>query len=286
MKWIMRLLVLLLVIFVVLVFARNVIVKTAVENGVAVVTGMPLSMKKLDLNLTDTSVDIEGLTVKNPAGFHDTVLVDIPKILVDYNLTDILKGKIHVENLEFELRQFSVVKNEKGMLNLDSLKALQKAQKPSKPAVTKEGKVMPFQIDRFRLRVDKASYVDFSRGKQTMQDFNIKLDETYRDITDPNKFVALIVVKVMARTPLALLSGFNLSGLQGSVSGIMGSATEMAGEYASKGLDALKSTTAGATTGIVGEASGTMKETASTVAGGVKSAASSIKNKLKLPFGN
>ena len=82
MKLLVKLVALVVVALVVLVLARNVVIKAAVENGVRIVTGMPLSMGKLDLNFQKSFVDIEDLVVKNPSGFHDTALVEIPKIFV------------------------------------------------------------------------------------------------------------------------------------------------------------------------------------------------------------
>ncbi len=129
MKFFRKLIVWVIVALVVLVLARNIVLKAMVEGGVKAATGMPLKMEKLDLDLSKTFIDIEGLVVENPAGFHDTTLVDIPKILVDYQLFGLLKGKAHLENLEFDMKQFTVVKNEKGELNLDRLRALQGTQK-------------------------------------------------------------------------------------------------------------------------------------------------------------
>ncbi len=279
MKLLKLLLILVLIVVVGLVLARNIAVKTAVEIAVPAFTGLPVTIEKLDVGLTKTYINIEGLVVKNPEGFHDTSLVEIPKILVDYDLSAVLKGKIHLENLEFDLKQFSVVKNEKGKINLDSLKPLKRAEQPAKPASEQKGKMPPIQIDFFHLKVGKASYVDFSGGQAATQDFNVGLDEQYKDITDPNKLIALIVVKVMMRTPLAMLSGFNLGGLQGSVSGILGSATDMASQAAGKALDTFKA--AASSTGV---AESTVKEAAGTVTSGVKSTASSVKSKLKNLF--
>ena len=301
MKKVMDLLLVLVIAVAALVLARNVIVKAAVENGVRAVTGMPMTIKKLDLGLTQPYFDIEGLVVKNPAGFHGTTLVEIPKIFVAYDLQSILKGKIHLTDLEFDLKQFSVVKNEKGRLNLDSLKALQGQRSPQaaqKKAPTQTGKAPAIQIDNFRLKVGTAAYVDYSGGQPVTKDFNVGLDENYKNITDPNKLVTLIVVKVMMKTPLAMLSGFNLGGLEGSVSGILGSATDMAGQAFALGMEKVNTTQVaaegvavlkGAAQGsgqLAGQAEGTLKETASTVTGSVKGAASALKNKLKIPFGN
>ncbi|MFA5168232.1 MAG: hypothetical protein WC530_06855 [Candidatus Omnitrophota bacterium] len=294
MKILGKLIVSLIVVFVVLVLVRNVVVKAAVENGVKVVTGMPLSMGKLDLNLSNTLVDIEALVVKNPAGFHDTTLVDIPKILVDYNLSDILKGKVHLENLEFDMKQFMVVKNEKGELNLDRLKALQGTQKPSVQAPKTEPKApakpMPIQIDMMRLKIGKVVYVDYSGGSPSTREFPINLDQNYQNITDLNSVVRLIVLKAMMSSGISNLVNFDIGSLEGSLTGAFNTSTKLAAQVAAKSLDTLK-TAAGDPNAIAGQAgdvfkntTGAVENTAKKVTSNVKNAASSLKNKLKLPF--
>lgn len=286
MKLLGKIFIFLLVVLIGLVLARNVIVKTALERGVTAATGMPLSIKKFDLNILNTSIDIEGLMVRNPAGFHDTVLAEIPKILVAYQRGAIFTGKIHFKAMEFDLKQFNVVKNEQGILNLDKLKALQaqpNAEEPSDPAPKTEGKVAPLQIDSFRLKVGKASFIDYAGGQASVKDFNVGLDETYTNVTDPNKLVMLIVFKIMTRTPLALVPNFNVGALQGSVSGILGSATDVAGQMATKGLDTLKDAQRQAGDTPKGVA-GVVEEKTKGLAGSVKGAASDLKKKIKLPF--
>lgn len=255
-----------------LVLGRNVILKAAVEHGVRAVTGMPLTVKKLDLGLKQPYFDIEELVIKNPAGFHDTTFIDIPKIFVAYDLPSILKGKIHLTDLTFDLKQFSVVKNENGKTNLDTLKALQ-GQKPAQsgqaPAPKKEGKATEIQIDNFRLKVGKASYVDYSSGTAVTKEFNVGFDEKYTNITSIKKLVQLIVWKIMTKTPLAALSNFDLSGLEGSLSGVLGSATDMAGRSFAMGMDKVNAATGGVTQAATESA---------------KEAVSSLKNKIKIPF--
>lgn len=244
MKLLGKLVLLVVVVLVVLVLARNVVVKAAAENGVKAVTGMPLSMGKLDLGLSNTLVDIENLVVKNPSGFHDTSLVDIPKILVDYNLSSILKGKVHLENLEFDMKQFTIVRNEKGELNLDRLKALQGAQKPSAPATEPEpqapAKPMPIQIDTMHLKIGKVVYVDYSGGQPSTKEFRINLDQSYQNITDLNSVVRLIVLKAMMSSGISNLVNFDIKGLEGSVNEALSASAKLATQAAAKSLDTLK----------------------------------------------
>jgi hypothetical protein len=295
MKLIMKLVMLLAAVLVVLLLARNVVVKAAVENGVRIVTGMPLSLGKLDLNFQKSFIDLEELIVKNPSGFHDTSLVEIPKIFVEYGLSDILKGKAHLKILEFNMRQFTVVKNEKGELNLDRLKALQGTQKApaqtTKPKPKAPAKPMPVQIDMMRLKIGKVVYVDYSGGQPSTREFRINLDQSYQNITDLNSVVRLIVLKAMMSSGISNLVNFDIGGLEGTLTGAFNTSTKLAARAAAKSLDTLK-TAAGDPSAIAGQVGGVFKstpgaveDTAKVVAGGVKDAASSLKNKLKLPFG-
>ncbi|MFH1799687.1 MAG: AsmA family protein [Candidatus Omnitrophota bacterium] len=294
MKLLIKLVVSLVVVLVVLVLARNVVVKAAVENGVKMVTGMPLSLGKLDLNFQNSFVDLEDLVVKNPSGFHDTSLVEIPKIFVGYNLSDILKGNVHLNHIQFDMKQFTVVKNERGELNLDRLKALQGTQQAPAQTTQREPKApakpMPIQIDMMHLKIGKVVYADYSGGQPSTKEFRINLDQSYENITDLNSVVRLIVLKAMLSSGISNLVNFDIGSLEGTLAGAFNTSTKLAAQAAAQSLDALKtaagdpSAIAGQVGGVLKDTSGAAESTVTTVTGGVKNAASSLKNKLKLPF--
>lgn len=291
MKLIGKLILLVITALVALVLARNIVVKAAIENGVRIVTGLPLSMGKLDLNFSKSFVDIENLIIKNPSGFHDTSLVEIPKIFVAYDLPGILKGKTHLKGLEFEMSQFTVVKNEQGALNLDRLKALQGTQKASaqRPAQGPKApaKAIPIQIDMMRLKIGKVVYVDYSGGSPATREFRINFDQSYQNITDLNSVARLIVLKAMMSSGISNLVNFDVQGLAGS---LVNTSTQLATRAATKGFDTLKTAAqnpdqiVGQAEGMLNNPAGTVETAAKDVASGVKSAASALKNKLKISF--
>ena len=287
MKLLGKLLMLGVVALVVLVLARNIVIKAAMETGARVVAGMPLSIQKFDLDIVNTSVDIEGLTLKNPAGFHDTALVDIPKIFVSYQRAAIFSGKIHLKNIEFDLKQFTVVKNEKGELNLDRLKALQGTQKAPakarKEAPEAPAKPIPIQIDMMHLKIGKVVYVDYSSGNPVTKEFLISVDQSYENITDLYSVVRLIVLKAMMSSGIANLTNFDLGGLEGSLTGAFNISSKAAAEAAAKSLDILKNAaqdptaTAGKAEAVLKNTAGTVTETAKGLTSGVTDVASRFK---------
>ena len=274
------------VVLVVLVLARNVVIKAAMEMGARVVAGMPLSIQKFDLDILHTSLDMEGLLLKNPAGFHDTTLVDIPKILVAYERASIFSGKVHLKDIEFDMKQFTVVKNEKGQLNLDRLKALQGTQKA--PAQNKKqepkapAKPIPVQIDKMRLRIGKVVYVDYSGSITSTKEFLINLDQSYENITDLYSVVRLIVLKAMMSSGISNLVNFDVGGLEGSLTGAFDTSTKLATQAAVKSLDVLK-TAAGDPNAIPGQAGGVLKDTSGVVQNTAKELTGGVKNVAKRP---
>lgn len=271
MKFLLKMFLLLVVLLVGLVLTRNIVLKAALVTGARVVAGMPLSIQKFDLDILNTSLDIEGLVLKNPSGFHDTELVNIPKILVAYERGAIFTGKVHVKAIEFDMKQFTVVRNEKGELNLDRLRALQGTQKPSTQTPGTEtkapAKVIPIQIDLMRLKIGKVVYVDYSSGSPVTKEFPINLDQSFQNITDLNSVARLIVLKAMMSSGISNLVNFDIGGLQENLTGAFNSSTKYATEAATKSLDALKT----------GDVAGVKEQ--------LTGAASSLKKRFKNPFG-
>ena len=174
----------LVILIVVLFLARNTVVKAAIEMGTKAVTGLPLAMEKLDLNITDTFINIENLKLSNPKGFEDDVMLEMPKIYVDYDAKALLKAKVHLEELTIYLKEFTVVKNSKGELNLDSLKTVEQSKKPEpKGEKKKTGKAPEVQIDNLSLRIGKVIFKDYSKGgAPTVKEFKINLKENHKNI--------------------------------------------------------------------------------------------------------
>ena len=210
-------------------FFKDIIVKVSVENGVELVTGLKLSIRSFHVGIIRSIVSIKGLKLYNPKGFRDKVMIDIPEIYLHYDLPAIISGRLHLHQVHIYLKEFVVVKNENGELNLDFLKVV-KAEKVG--ALPEErGRPAPkIQIDELRLKIVKAIYKDYSmRGLEpVVKEFYIDIDEKYSNINNPYALVSIIVVRVLANTAIANLTNFDLNGLTGTVSDTLSSAEKMA----------------------------------------------------------
>ena len=236
----------LLLLVAVLLFAKNIIAKVSVEKGVEMVTGLRLDMQSLDVGIIETLIGIEGLQLYNPEGYKDKVMVDIPEIYVDYDLGAFFKGEVHLEEVRLNLKEFVVVKNEKGELNLNALKVVKEEGKEEvveeKTSVKEEKtKMPPLQIDVLELKIGKVIYKDYSKGTPPkVREFNININERYENITDPKTFASLILVKTLAGTTIARLANFDLGPLKTQVGETLKEATEITQKTVGEAVEAVK----------------------------------------------
>ncbi len=241
-----------IIICIVLFGMKNMIAKVGIEKASEMVIGLNLSIGSLDIDIAKTTADIKDFRLDNPKGFDDKIMVDMPEIYVDYDLPAILKGRIHLYNMRLDLKECVVVKNKDGKLNLDSLKAVQDLAMKKKPAQVTKDAAPDFQIDLLELKIGKVIYKDYSKGRiPYVLQFNINLNEKFKNITDPDALVSLIVVKVIMNTTIGKLIKLDITGLQDTVGNTLTSATRIVGGAGKK----------------------------------LTSTAGSITDKLKLPFG-
>ncbi len=214
-----------IIIFVVLIllvmFSKNLIARTVINNLVKSITGLHLSIKSINLGITTTNIDVEDLKLYNPRGFHDKIMADIPQIYIDYSLGALLKRKIYFREIKFDLKEFVVIKNKDGKLNIDSLKTVKKGKK-EEVKEKREG-LLKMQVDILHLKIERVIYKDYTKGlpPPMIKKYNINLNEKYTNITDPQQLAQLILYKALIKTSIAKLAGFSIDFLQHNLSNLL-----------------------------------------------------------------
>ena len=291
-----------LIVFAGLLIGKDLAAKAVVESVVRFMTGLKLNMRHLDVALLRTSLDIRDLRLFNPNSYQDRQMLYMPEIYVDYELQPFFQGKVHLEEVRVHLKEFMVVKNEKGELNLNFLKAVQSQKKEAadkggrEQKGTKGEKTPQIRIDSLKLRIEKVVFKDYSKGgRPSVREFNLNLNESYSNITNPYGVVSLIVVKALMNTGLARLTNFDLGPLQNSVSDTLASSRQIAQEAVAKAQKTLDETAGQAEELINKAASDGLRETTVVLADRTKGltqnfqnlsqTASSLTDKLKLSLG-
>jgi len=215
------------VIFVLLLVFKNILIKMAVEQVTKKATGLELTIGNMDVSFLASKVDVMDMRLLNPGGFPDKVMIDVPKLFVDVEFASLFRPRKHVKTLELNLNELMVERNKERKLNLDALTALgQKKQEGKKPAeekeAKKEGKATQVVIDKLILKIGKVTYKDYSRGETPFtKTFNVGINEVYRNVTDLNALVKLIIVRALEGTMIAQLANFDLGSLKTDVGEIL-----------------------------------------------------------------
>jgi hypothetical protein len=201
-KWFFALVLLLVVLAVVLLLSLDTILRVVAENRIRAQTGMDAEIGKFHLGLLEPVVSIENLRIYNPPAFGGTPFLNIPEIHVEYDRDALLKNKIHLTLMRFNLGELDIVRNEAGQTNLFALGlALPKQGAKGGDQQLKEFKQrtgLDFQgIDALNVSVGTARFIDLKdpsnnrEQKIGIDDFVMKNVKTPADLAGLMVLVAL-----------------------------------------------------------------------------------------------
>ena len=234
-------LIIILCVFLVLIIGKNMVIKHVLAGGVKTLTGLKMHIDKTDVGVFSTKIALEGLTLYNPKDFPDKVMIEMPELYVDYDLGAMFKKNVHLSELRINLKEFVVVRNKDGLLNLDSLKVVKETKQESAQPDKKVKKAKPdgsFQIDVMSLKIDKVIFKDYSVGdKPKITEYPIKINEKFTNINDPKKVANVIIVKAVMASAIGRLTNFDVNALATSASDTLKGATKIVGSTAGAAVD-------------------------------------------------
>jgi hypothetical protein len=199
-------------------FARNLIARASVEYGAKKITGFPLTIGSVDLEVFSGKVDVHDLKLMNPPEFTEPMFVDMPELYVDYRLGSMISGTPHVNDMLLNIKQLVIVKN-KTDSNVQKLKGVVSSGGGGGGSSTK------YALDKLRIHIGTVTVKDFSRAKPSERDFEINRDITYKNITDSTDISRLILLTVMGQVRLPDI-GINANDLKKN----LGNVTNQAGQ--------------------------------------------------------
>jgi len=180
-----------------LAVVKDQLIKSAVLRAAKTVLGVPVEIDGLSLGILKPSIRIKGFRIYNPKGFPKGVIVDVPEVSVRYDLKALLKKKLHLEDVVFNLKEIDIVKNKDSAINIDSLRPLGKNKAKNTEGENKKSEPLAIKIDTLRLTIGKLVYKDFSTGGKpsvSVSDINIK-NKVYRNINSVQKLAILILTE-------------------------------------------------------------------------------------------
>ena len=230
-----KLITIVFILFAIIAVTKNLVTKIVISVGVQAITGLELNIKSVNIGIFETLISIKDLKIFNPDGFEERFMADAPEIYADYNIEDLLKKKIHFSEIRLDLKELVVIKNRDGELNVNSLKVVKKKQSVRAKAGHKRSNL---EIDVLQLKIGKVTYKDYSSGRTPkVREYNININERYRDIKDSRTFARLVLFKALVNTGISNIANFDMISLGEGLGDTLGSASKVAGKAAGKVLE-------------------------------------------------
>ena len=209
-----KIVILVIVLFFSFCLVRDFVVKSLIGTVATGVTGAPVSIGGLSLSIISQTIKISNFRIYSPEGFPKDILADIPKIGVAWDLGSFIKGRIHLRQLDLEIKELGMVKNKEGKLNVESLKVTQ--QKPEGKKEQKPAKQVAIQIDIANLAMGRVVSKDYSiTGPPAIKVFDINLNKTYKNINSAQQLAALIITEPLKAAGIQGLKVYAASMLAG-----------------------------------------------------------------------
>ena len=230
-----KLISIILILLVVIAVTKDFVAKIVISKGVQTITGLELNIKSVNIGIFETLISIKDLKIFNPDGFEERFMADAPEIYADYNIEDLLKKKIHFSEIRLDLKELVVVKNRDGELNVNSLKVVKKKQSVRAKAGHKRSNL---EIDVLQLKIGKVTYKDYSSGRTPkVREYDLNINERYRDIKDIRMLARLILFKALVDTGISNITNFDVASLGEGLGDTLGSALKVTGKTAGKVLE-------------------------------------------------
>jgi len=175
--------VIVLVVLVCLIIAKDLYLKPVVTIGAKSVLGTNVEIGRFKISFLGQKVIIKDFKIAHPKGYEEGYLIDIPEISVDFNAMALLKGKLHLPLLVVNMKEMIVIKNKDGVLNVDELKVVKEGKEAEgeeqKEQPKKKKKEMEMQIDRMVLTVGKVISKEYGEeGEEPLVEvFDVGIEE-------------------------------------------------------------------------------------------------------------
>ncbi|MFC1593747.1 hypothetical protein ACFL38_00275 [Candidatus Omnitrophota bacterium] len=210
---------------------KDIIAQRVFTEGLGALTGLQVIAQDANAEILDSLLAIKGIKVFNPWGFEDKVMVSIPELFIDFDVDALFDKKIHLWEVRFNLAELMIVKNEKGEVNINSIKVIADAKDKKEKSEVKEASVTPeFLIDVLDLKIGTVIYKDYSGEEPQTTEFAVNIDERFENISDSNVLVKSILAKALLNTTIANLGKLDFGVLQEGLDDMVSQASEMATE--------------------------------------------------------
>jgi len=198
-RWLIVVLAVLLGLAVVGLLFRDPILKLAAEKSVQASTGMRVEIAKFKTGLRTAAIQMQGFKLHNYPEFGDSLLLDVPDLLVEFDSQLASEGKLRFKQLHVNLAELNVIRDASGRWNIEKVEK-QMTERNAARTSRKEPRLEFAGIAELRLTIGRINYKDLQKPSRSRRiDVNVR-DELVRGIKtdqDLQDWIGSFIFKVI-----------------------------------------------------------------------------------------
>jgi len=180
-RWLIAVLGVLLGLAVIGLLCRDSLFKLAARKSVQACTGMRVEIAKLKTGLRTAAIEIKGFKLHNYPEFGDSVLLDVPDLLVEFDSKLASQGKLRFKQLRVNLAELNVIRDAAGRWNIEKVEK-EMTERNAARTNRNERRLEFAGIDELRLTIGRINYTDMLKPSRNRQiDVNVR-DELVQGI--------------------------------------------------------------------------------------------------------
>jgi uncharacterized protein involved in outer membrane biogenesis len=199
-----KLLVTLAVIFAALALAWMLFLPAVVTAQLRQRTGFDATVQRLVVNPLTGTVELRGLVVTNPPTFPVADFVELREFRADADVFSLFSDRAVFNSMLLDVASVTLVKREDGVSNAEAfqqhLTATDRTPSVPRPAPTSRR----FLVRQLTVRMDRLVIADHSTRLPRSREYRLRLNQSYRDVTDVKQLLAPAALQSLAPVAEAL----------------------------------------------------------------------------------
>jgi len=191
-----------LVIVVITILARNALGRWIAKSALEKWTGFPVAIDQFSIKLNQPLVIVRDITLHNPQSFYqEPRAIKINLIEAYYDLNSLSHKELHLRQLVLDIAEIVAVKNKNGELNLKQF------QHPTSYNNSSSFKpIKKFKIDEVVLSIGEILYFNERYNNPELKTYKINIkNRRYQNINTPEDIKKLIMNLTIQSLPNNLL---------------------------------------------------------------------------------
>jgi hypothetical protein len=207
--------------FCALLVTKDDLAKWLIINRVKFITGHQVSLDKASVHFTKSVLYVKNLQLKNPPPYDEVIAAEVPFFAIRIDLQDFFNRRVHLNNLTIDMAQLIIERREDGAVNLHTIRDIRNSRRAQILAAGGKSFITSFQIDVLELKIDRVVFRDHKQGSTFTKIYPINLHESYKDITETESLIRLIVFQAVTKTALDSLINLDLYSMKLGLSRIL-----------------------------------------------------------------